>query len=412
MSPDAPPAPAWSQAQLEAAWQASQQPGLRLAFAADLEAAFQRHYAERYREHMVLGLGIGMLAIIVSAFEDFLLPPGQRAMPLFIRFGLMLPINLVLFLLVWADCWRRRQQAILLMTTLGGALGFLLMGYFSSGVYARFYVDTLVLVLIFGLVLLRLQFPYAVAAVMVIGPGAALALFNLAFPGSDEDHVIDLSLIVFAGSLCLIGNYLMERSARADFLQQQLLALRQQALEASNRHLERLLRSDGLTGIANRRYFDQHLADEFRRAERGAYPLALLMIDIDCFKPYNDSYGHQAGDEALVAVAQVLQGFARRPGDLAARYGGEEFALILPGSGLEDAGEIADELVQAVALRALPHGASTVAEVVTVSIGVASLRPGQEPGDEAELIAHADRALYRAKHGGRNRAERASLSPG
>ncbi|MFN3586307.1 MAG: diguanylate cyclase domain-containing protein [Moraxellaceae bacterium] len=403
-------APADRQALLEAAWRSRQRVRLRLSFEAALEAEFQAHYADHYRQHMVLGLGIGMLAIIVSAFEDFLLPPEQRAMPLFIRFGLMLPMNAVLFLLVWGDVWRRWQQPILLMTTLGGALGFMLMGYHTSGVYARFYVDTLVLVLIFGLVLLRMQFPYAVASVLVIGPGAALALFHLAFPGSDEDHVIDLSLIVFAGTLCLIGNYLMERSARIDFVQQQLLGLRQQALEASNRQLQQLLRSDALTGIANRRHFDQHLADELRRAERGGHALALLMIDVDCFKPYNDNYGHQAGDEALAAVAAVLGEFARRPGDLAARYGGEEFALILPGSNVADAGAIADELVLAVAARAMPHAYSSVAEVVTVSVGVAAFATVGPQDDAAGLIARADEALYRAKHEGRNRAVQATAS--
>ncbi|MDP2226348.1 MAG: diguanylate cyclase [Moraxellaceae bacterium] len=377
---------------------------LALTFPSSLEAEFQADYADRYRKHMAIGLGIGLLAILVSAFEDIVLPSSEQAMPLFIRFGLMFPLNLLLFFIVYED-WRRQwQQPLLMMATLGGALGFLLMGFFTSGIHSRLYVETLVLIQIFGLVLLRMQFPYAVACIMVIGPGAAVALFNFPFSGGAADHFVSLSLIVFAGSLCLIGNYLMESAARSDFLQRRLLESRQRDLEASNTHLQRLLRSDALTGIANRRYFDQRLTEEFRRAERGAYPLALLMIDIDYFKPYNDTYGHQAGDEALAAVAAVLSSFARRPGDLAARYGGEEFALILPGSDEGDAREIADELVLAVHARGLAHGRSLVSTNVTVSAGVASVRPGQQVVDEAELIARADRALYLAKHQGRHRA--------
>lgn len=390
---------------LESVWQDTQSRyWWRLSFPELVEASFQAHYARHYRGHMAMGLGVGVLAILVTVFEEFLLPADDRGILLFIRLGLMLPISVLLFVMVQAGWWQSRQQSMLMMATLGGALGFLMMGFFAPESGSRLYVGTLVMVEIFGLILLRLQFAYALSCVLVIAVGAVTALLWLPFPGYYQNHFVDLALIVFSGMLCLVANFMMERSARSDYLQQRMLVYRQKDLEASNAYLQLLLRTDALTGISNRRYFDERLQEEFRRAERGSYPLALLMIDIDCFKPFNDTYGHQAGDETLSRVAGVLAGFARRPGDVAARYGGEEFALILPGSREQDAKAIADELVGAVHGHAFPHGASHVADRVTISVGVASVLPGQEECDPVRLIARADQALYQAKTTGRNRA--------
>lgn len=392
-------------ATLESEWQDSRtRRWWWLPFPDPLEASFQSHYARRYRGHMALGLGVGVLAIVLTVFEDYMLPAAEQGIPLFIRLGMMLPVSILLFLLVYAGWWQRRQQSMLMMASLGGAMGFMLMGFYAPASHSGLYVGTVVLTEIFGLVLLRMQFSYAFASAVVIGSGSAVVLLWSPFPGGDLDNFVHLALIVFAGSLCLIGNFMMERSARSDYLQLRLLEVRQQDLEASNAQLQLLLRSDALTGIANRRYFDQCLLDEFRRAERGAYPLALLMVDVDCFKPFNDTYGHQAGDDTLSRVAGVLATFARRPGDVAARYGGEEFALILPGSREQDAKGIADELVSAVFAHGLPHGASHVCDRVTISVGVSAILPGQDGLDETRLIAQADKALYEAKMSGRNRA--------
>ncbi len=388
----------------EAAWQASRRWHWRLRWSRQLETDFQHYYADRYRSQMVLGLAVGALAMVVSVFEDFLIPAGQRDMPLFIRFGLVFPSVLILVFLISRPSLSRWQQPILMLSTLGGASAFLLMAFFVSSPLGRMYVDTLMLIQMFGLTLLRQQFSYGVACVLVIVAGSTAALMLLDFPGTHADRLIDLMLIIFAGILCLVANYMMERSARSDYLQQRLLEVGQQDLEKTNAHLQLLLRSDGLTGIANRRHFDDCLAEEFRRAVRARTSLALLMIDIDSFKQYNDSYGHQAGDETLVRVAQVLALFARRPGDVAARYGGEEFALILSGSNEADALVIADEIVAHVFEKNIPHRSARVSDRVTVSIGVASLQPDQDAFDEAELIARADQALYFAKSSGRNRA--------
>ncbi len=175
-------------------------------------------------------------------------------------------------------------------------------------------------------------------------------------------------------------------------------------LEESNAELQRLTHLDGLTGVANRRRFDEFLDTEWRRARRNGLPLSVALVDIDYFKRYNDSYGHQGGDECLRQVAGALASAVRRAGDLMARYGGEEFAAILPEVPHSGACTVGRSLHQGVVNLALPHSASAVAAHVTISVGVATLRPFDLPdGSGARLVALADEALYQAKREGRNR---------
>ncbi len=169
--------------------------------------------------------------------------------------------------------------------------------------------------------------------------------------------------------------------------------------------LERLATRDGLTSIANRRSFDETLNTEWRRASRESRALSLLMIDVDYFKLYNDTYGHQSGDDCLRQIAAAMAGMVKRASDCVARYGGEEFSILMPATELEGARIVAERIRAAVEALRLPHSGSAVAEHVTVSIGVACMHiaAGGEPA--AQLIAAADAALYRAKHAGRNRIE-------
>lgn len=168
---------------------------------------------------------------------------------------------------------------------------------------------------------------------------------------------------------------------------------------------------DGLTGIANRRYFDTFLDQEWRRAARLQTPLALIMLDIDHFKQFNDLHGHQAGDDCLHRIAQTLRCFAQRAGDMAARYGGEEFTLVLANTPLPQAIQIAESVRAAIQGLGIPHAFSAFDHCLTVSLGVAVAHPGN--GEQpASLIAAADQALYAAKTAGRNRVAVAPPSPG
>jgi diguanylate cyclase (GGDEF)-like protein len=184
---------------------------------------------------------------------------------------------------------------------------------------------------------------------------------------------------------------------------ERLVATRTEELRVANEHLSRLSSLDSLTGLANRRGLDATLDAEWRRAARAQAPLAAVICDIDAFKAYNDSLGHPEGDRCLAAVAEVIRRCTNRAGDFAARYGGEEFVILIPGADRAEALAFADALRREVEARAIPHPASAVAPVVTVSLGVAARVPAGDASAEG-LVAEADAALYRAKQEGRNLA--------
>ncbi len=178
------------------------------------------------------------------------------------------------------------------------------------------------------------------------------------------------------------------------------------ALRHANARLDSLAHSDALTGLANRRRFDERLAEEWKRAARDRAPLSLVLIDLDRFKAFNDTYGHQAGDSCLRAMGAVLAGVARRPGDLAARYGGEEFALLLPATDQDGAVTLADAAREALVRLKIAHAGNVdCGGTVTASFGVATAYPAPDSRDPgwAELLADADLLLYEAKRSGRNR---------
>lgn len=182
-------------------------------------------------------------------------------------------------------------------------------------------------------------------------------------------------------------------------------------LQIANDLLQHLATIDELTNIANARRFRVVLAQEWQRARRARAPMSLLMVDVDLFKRFNDTLGHQRGDDCLVSVAGVLRQTASRTSDLAARYGGEEFALLLPHTHADGATALAETVRAGVESLRIPHPDSEVGPYVTVSIGIATADP-TEGNAAADLIGAADRALYEAKHAGRNRwAGPGSVSP-
>jgi diguanylate cyclase (GGDEF)-like protein len=164
--------------------------------------------------------------------------------------------------------------------------------------------------------------------------------------------------------------------------------------------MRELTLTDALTGVANRRSFNDAIDNEWRRCGRAQAPLSVIMVDIDHFKRYNDAYGHQAGDACLVQVADAMRSCAGRPPDLLARYGGEEFIILLPQVGAQGAETVAKRILAAVRALAIPHRMSSAGESVTVSLGVATAVPGKGSCDA--LVRTADNALYQAKEAGRN----------
>ncbi|MBV2127767.1 sensor domain-containing diguanylate cyclase [Arsukibacterium indicum] len=184
----------------------------------------------------------------------------------------------------------------------------------------------------------------------------------------------------------------------------------QQELLAANQELQKQANQDGLTGLANRRHFDEKLLEELQRSARSESPLSLILLDIDLFKPFNDHYGHQAGDDALQKVASALSKEARRQGEVAARYGGEEFALILPSTDEKACREVAVRVQQHIKKLNIRHCQSDVASNLTASMGCYSVIADKHT-TAAQMLARADAALYKAKAAGRNRVVSASEAP-
>ena len=181
---------------------------------------------------------------------------------------------------------------------------------------------------------------------------------------------------------------------------------RTQELEAAMARLRAMARTDGLLGIANRAHFHERLEQVCALALRGERPVGVLMVDVDCFKAFNDHYGHLHGDACLQKIAKALTGCLYRTSDLVARYGGEELVVLLPDTNLAGAQQVAQRMVEAVAQLGIAHQASPVAPVVTISVGVCAQIPYAGPDNasgSAALLACADAALYRAKNQGRNR---------
>ncbi|MBF0200885.1 MAG: diguanylate cyclase [Desulfamplus sp.] len=172
-------------------------------------------------------------------------------------------------------------------------------------------------------------------------------------------------------------------------------------LQQANHELLRIATLDGLTQIANRRKFDEYLTKEWKRSLRERHTISLILCDIDYFKPYNDNYGHQAGDDTLRRVAACIEENSRRPADLAARYGGEEFVVVLPNTEQEGALKVAENLRIAVHKLEIPHEFSMADEYITISSGVSSIIPESSDSPQ-KLIEQADNALYQAKAHGRN----------
>jgi diguanylate cyclase (GGDEF)-like protein len=241
-----------------------------------------------------------------------------------------------------------------------------------------------------------------------------LAKGSASRPYSEEDQTMLQNLADRAGLALTNAKLFSENLQQAEQLRranvelEARVAARTAELEQLNQRLKQMAIEDALTGLANRRRFNEVMDEEIRRARRGKKLFTLLMCDVDFFKRYNDHYGHQGGDDCLRAVGEIMREVFRRAGELPVRYGGEEFAVILPGVNQESGLKAAEKLLKALAERAIPHARSDAAAHVSLSIGLISARVEQER-DADWFIARADAALYQSKEDGRNRATAARM---
>lgn len=272
----------------------------------------------------------------------------------------------------------------------------------SASPHAAAYTTGLSMIMLYTNVFVRPRFWMAVFATGVVLACYVMSLWLV--QGHTPALSIPIGLILLStAQFTLFYLYTLEREERQSYLLSLRHRLLQQELTAANQRLEKVSRSDALTQVANRRHFDEFLGKLWARAQGEDTEVAIMMLDVDHFKAFNDHYGHPAGDVCLVQVAASLERSLRRPGDLLARYGGEEFIAVFSRTPLAQAQAVAERVRRGVEALAVPHEGSVTHGRVTVSIGVASMRTQDRHATPQRLIALADEALYQAKNRGRNR---------
>lgn len=379
-----------------------------LCFPPRLESIFRRYYLIRNRGRMLLSLLIGMLFYLgFFLFDRQLLDDPSAALAL--RFGLVLPAAVVLaFVLALArHDWQAQLAYALGLCIAAGAL--LLISYRLRADIEPIYIAALLLILMYVYVFAALRLIYAATAGLAITVAVLVWMWWHAYFDSTMLSVWGATMLA-ANVMGIYGAFTIETCIRQDFLRNRLLTARRLNLEDANRLLRDMAERDELTGLANRRKFRDRMTEEWLRCRRESKPLTLILIDVDAFKPYNDSLGHQQGDRCLEDLAEVIGSYARRPGDTAARYGGEEFALLLSDCSRDNAVRIAENIREEIAELRIPHPASPVAEYVTISLGAGAVIPGNNNGVEG-FFESVDQALYRAKHAGRNRVVAGESGP-
>ncbi len=375
-------------------------------FAPALETRYRR---ETGRERVRMLLTQGMVALLAYDFfivGDYMLSPQHVLRAAVVRFGIVTPLVLLISMLV-----KRSRNAFLIETAaaLLCVIGSLSIVYLHSGPVNFFSAGAqtgLMLVLLVSNCMLRIEQPYAIVTSGII---LVLDAFIL---GSDRQLGLSLKMfhggiLVWVAILTLTANYTLSRERRYSYLLHLRGSLQHRMLAVANAELLAISTTDRLTGLPNRRSYDERLSELSRLSLERGEPLSAVMIDVDNFKRLNDAHGHPYGDRVLQRVATLLQQALRGEEDFVARFGGEEFIVLLPNADSEAAVKVAERirvLVQVAGSPALQRESVFSTDDVwsTVSCGVATMLPS-DPFDAGHLVAEADAALYRAKQQGRNR---------
>ena len=379
-----------------------------MLFPRELEREFHQHGAQRRLRHLLISGVLSLLVFNGFLLTDWLIAPDVLQQAVQVRLGLFTPVALLVlgFAALWSDLVLKRLptwfiESVVMISSVSAAASVAYILSITQSIGSAYYHVGFLMVLAYGNVVQRLRFWYAVTTSAAI---LGMHLWCSMMIVTPEPRLMPpvTALLLFTSVFTLMANYALERDERRRFL----LSLRRrhllQQLDNAHEQLQRISRVDGLTGVFNRHHVQEYLEQAWRRAAHQGDEFAVILLDVDHFKKYNDFYGHQAGDTCLQQVAQALKGSLRRPIDLVARFGGEEFIAVLPQADAAQASQAAERVRLAIEGLRLTHAASDTAPVVTVSVGVASGKatPGR---DSHTLVEAADQALYRAKHGGRNR---------
>lgn len=373
----------------------------RPIFPAKMEAAYQEEMDRRRERRMVK---TGLIAVVLYgafALSDRYMVPDVYRQAWAIRFLLVIP----LLLLCTFGIYKIRRPALreILMTAVAtiAGLGIAWIASLSRHPNAAHYQAGITLIILFVNIVLSLRFRSALVSSVTMTVVYAFMLIQNPIL-LNEVRFTNWLFCVSTVVISLVANFRMDQDQRRAYLARSREQARNEELSHAVELLAKLSAEDALTQIANRREFERRLGIEWSRARRDRQPLALIMVDVDCFKNYNDHYGHPAGDACLQQIANALRKIPHRPADLVARFGGEEFAVLLPATSAEDAAAVAEHMRQAVLDLQIPHATSRVSPGVTASFGVAAIQPSLHE-DLSELVAAADTALYDAKEHGRNR---------
>lgn len=376
-----------------------------LRFPAALEALFQNDSLEPRRKLLIVCAFIGCFSTFLGTLNADKLTPDIATMVWRILWTWE-----ALALLCTATVWflpkrlRRNWQGEALTALFAFTLDVILIWWARSNSLdtAITHSATVMIAVVYVCIAARLRFYWA------LGVAVAVFVSYSAFVHGNtptQDLVVsgNIALMALSFIFVLLANYTFEYRERRNWLLRKLDDQQRDALVETSQYLRTLAAQDSLTGLYNRRQFNSELAHAWNEARQSGQGLAMLMLDVDFFKRYNDSYGHPAGDTCLVKIAEQLSQFALARGGVAARFGGEEFALLLPSYTPEQAMEAATALCEAVREAGIDHRESSIAEYVTASIGVAQLVP-RLTDKTSKLIALADQALYQAKSNGRDQA--------
>jgi diguanylate cyclase (GGDEF)-like protein len=359
----------------------------RLRFEPALESEFRTTRLATARRQIRYNLLLA--AVLIAAFavmDRWLLGDSTQAVPDILRFGVLVPLIAISIACTYAQAYARLYPLLMQLVAPLAGICVVLIETRAARAGIELVFATLVITTIYLYFLVGLSF-YAALRSNLIVLGVYVAV---AWAADLEGRQLAYSVMVLAlaNTVGAVVAYNLEKANRVGFLEAKLLG--------------EMVARDGLTGIYNRRMFDERLAELWDQAVREQVPIAMLLIDIDHFKLFNDCYGHQAGDETLRSVAATLDRFARRPLDFTARYGGEEFATVLFDVDRVFVEAQAQRMRFEVETLAIPHERSSAAPLLTVSVGAACVRPVAGRHREG-LIQLADEALYTAKHQGRNR---------